>query len=384
MRRGTSDLSSLGPSPERAPDSPVLAAPSPPAKLKRSRSSFSDISFNSVIQDLTESKNKLKNSVIRRVSPRSRDSSCDEGSGTPKFQSEHLVLSPQPSAIPRRGVFAQARSSSSGLIRRKNATHRSEASSMDVSTTDLVSTTEPSPSLKRGRRRKRSKSSSASVSPSPVRGYSVTGSILDTNGEQPFATINDSPEPRKGRHRRGLLGSWGWRDDKKQQLESVKSRLANDDAIVWGTEKSETIRSAPLSQMQQLLIYDSRLRDLKQFQREFVLVYPSLVDDEELLRFLMKRYNKGCDQVKRRVLDVIEMMVTYHQPRFTNAHPNGEHLRDVFIEFAGKHCTDKIFGSELLSTLAVINVRTPRPPSYHPHPPLTLSFSSRRNLPSNV
>ena len=105
------------------------------------------------------------------------------------------------------------------------------------------------------------------------------------------------------------------------------------------------------------------------YQKQFVLVYPSLVEDEVLLRFLFKKFKKRisvikerlvfllryhwCINLERRVFNVLSLITHYHPRRFVS---QGTH--NMLIEFVHQNCMDSVCGSELLRLLGQIQKAT--------------------------
>lgn len=166
---------------------------------------------------------------------------------------------------------------------------------------------------RRGRNRKRSLSSdnnrSNTNSPTMLRNRSKSAAFSDSFGSK----------DRKSKRKR-LMKSIQKKEEKNTYPKAPTATLSPH---VEFTTKNE-LASGTLEDMLELLLFDSQLgkfhsnslkvctknkrnlifwvkiENIEKFQKEFALVYPSLIDDREFIEFLFYEFGKGCYTVKYR------------------------------------------------------------------------------------
>lgn len=129
----------------------------------------------------------------------------------------------------------------------------------------------------------------------------------------------DTPEPEKKE-----LGSSTFSRTSKWLRKTINKDPSNveflpaelQQGILW---EGKELLGASLEQLLALLSYDSELRSLDKFQKQFITVYRSFMTHEELLKYLVERFQAPLTSNlrKQRLLEALGIMIQYHKASFT-------------------------------------------------------------------
>merc|ERR1712137_435909 len=160
-----------------------------------------------------------------------------------------------------------------------------------------------------------------------------------------------APKRLTGDKKKGLL-----RENLPDSISTEKLKLSSDGC---------TVLSGTIEQLLALMLYNYQKVNIKEHQKQIIFIYPTIIHHKTLLSYLSRTYSTASNVVKKRVIDIVTLVVTLHSKRFSDTYPDGIQLRDLIIDFVTANCSDKLFGADILRILTFLNEtveKSPVPP----------------------